>query len=110
MSTRPAPWSEIEDTLIVTDYLAMLQEVTRGKKVNKSATRIALLKHLNNRTEGSVEMKRMNVSAAMVDLGLPYLPGYRPASNYQAKLKDIVLKFWPAYFSTDSVGTHTPIK
>ncbi len=97
MSTRPAPWSDIEDTLIVTDYLAMMQEVAIGKKVNKSATRIALLKHLNNRSEGSVEMKRMNVSAAMVDLGLPYLKGYRPASNYQAKLKAVVQQHLPAY-------------
>jgi hypothetical protein len=33
-----------------------------------------------------IEFKYQNVSAAMLDLGLPYIRGYKPRSNYQAAL------------------------
>ena len=87
---RPAPWSHDEDNLIVDDYLAMLAAHQRGEKVNKAATRRALLAKLNNRSEGSVELKRMNVSAVLESFGKPYLPGYKPAYNYQQQLEMVV--------------------
>jgi hypothetical protein len=96
-TTKPAAWSEAEDILIVWDYLVMLQAVNNGRKINKAATRRALLPQLNNRSETSVEFKRMNISAVMVALGLDYLPGYRPASNYQRKLLETVKKSLPVF-------------
>ena len=91
-SKRPAPWSEVEDITIVTDYLLMLELQTKGKPFNKSATRRALLPRLNHRSEGSIEMKRMNISAVLADLGCAYLVGYKPAANYQKSLVVTVKK------------------
>ncbi len=87
---RPAAWSHAEDQTLVRDYLAMQSAVAAGRKVNKAATRRALLPLLNNRSEASVEFKRCNVSACLVDLGRGWLAGYRPASNYQRSLLDTV--------------------
>lgn len=87
---RPAPWSAEEDRLIVSDYLQMMAALGRAEKINKAATRRSLMLKLNNRSEGSVEFKRCNVSAVLVDLGRAWLPGYRPAHNYQRGLIEIV--------------------
>jgi hypothetical protein len=38
---------------------------------------------LGDRSEGSVEFKHQNISAALVEMGLPYIEGYKPARNYQ---------------------------
>lgn len=86
------PWSDAEDAAIVADYLLMLAQQARGLPVNKSKTRRALLPLLNNRSEGSVEFKRCNVSAVLADLGCKYLSGYLPSAgaNYQKKLADEV--------------------
>ena len=35
------------------------------------------------RSEGSIEFKHQNVSGVLVELGLPYIEGYKPRSNYQ---------------------------
>jgi hypothetical protein len=91
-SKRPMPWQPGEDELIVCDYIEMLNKQLAGVSFNKSATRRALLPKLYFRTEGSIEMKRMNISAVLRDLGQPFIIGYKPASNYQKSLKDCVQK------------------
>jgi hypothetical protein len=78
--------------LVVTDYLLMLRDHRDGKKVNKAATRRALLANLNLRSEASVEFKRCNVSAVLAKLGIAWLPGYRPAANYQRSLEKTVIE------------------
>ncbi len=85
-------WSPAEDAAIVADYLAMLAAQSRGLPVNKSKTRRALLPLLNNRSEGSIEFKRCNVSAVLADLGMPHLKGYLPSAgaNYQRSLVAVV--------------------
>ena len=89
-NVRPLAWTEAEDRAIVIDYLRMLQAVGRGEKINKAATRRALLPLLNNRSEGSIEFKRCNISAVLVSLGRGYLSGYLPRDNYQARLVETV--------------------
>lgn len=87
---RPAAWSADEDRAIVSDYFDMMAATARGERVNKAATRRALLPRLNNRSEASIEFKRCNVSAVLADMGRPWLAGYRPASNYQRSLVESV--------------------
>jgi hypothetical protein len=89
-AARPSAWTEHEDAAIVADYLALLAAVGRGEKINKAATRRALMLKLNNRSEGSIEFKRCNVSAVLVSLGRGYLSGYLPRDNYQSRLVDTV--------------------
>ena len=87
---KSLPWSEAEDRAIVNDYLDMLDNQQRGLPVNKSSTRRALVPLLNNRSDGSIEFKRCNVSAVLAELGHPQLKGYLPRDNYQSGLVAIV--------------------
>lgn len=84
-------WSPEEVAAIVADYLAMLLAELSGQSVNKSAHRRVLLGKLNGRSESSVEFKHANISAAMLELGLPYIKGYQPRANFQrdALLREI---------------------
>ena len=61
-----------------------------GQSFNKTAHREALLLKLNQRTKGAVEFKHQNISAALLQLGLPYIRGYKPMSNFQGVLLDVI--------------------
>jgi len=45
---------------------------------------------LRDRSRGSVELKLMNISGARAHLGLPILPGYKAAPNYQKSLETYI--------------------
>ncbi len=88
-----ADWSEIEVELIVADYFQMLHEEICGKKVNKTTHRNALIPLLNNRNDGSVEYKHRNISAALINLGLPYINGYKPMWHYQKLIDEKIYQY-----------------
>ena len=82
-------WSAAEVTAVVGDYLEMLQAEITGQRYVKARHRRALLTRLDPvRTGGAVEYKHQSISAAMLDLGLPWIRGYKPMSNYQDALAD----------------------
>jgi hypothetical protein len=83
-------WSRIEVEATVADYFHMLTMELSGQIYNKSAHRKALLQKLDNRTDAAVERKHQNISAILIELGYPYISGYKPLGNYQALLRDIV--------------------
>lgn len=86
-------WSKTELDVIVADYFSMLvTELGRGS-FSKADHRRKILPLLNNRTEGSIEYKYQNISAALISLGLPYIEGYKPAWNYQRALVDHVIDY-----------------
>ena len=64
----------------------MLRLELAGKKYNKSQHRRALIPHLNNRSHASVELKHQNISTVLIEMGIPYIPGYKPRVNYQRSL------------------------
>jgi len=76
--------------LIVADYRHMLMLELSGQRYSKTEHRRALLPRLNNRSEGSIERKHQNISAALIALGCPCIRGYKPLSNYQTILFDAV--------------------
>jgi hypothetical protein len=86
----PADWSRVEVQATVSNYLAMLASELAGVAYNKSAHRRHLIESLDNRTEQSIEFKHANISAVLIDLGFPYVPGYKPRSNYQRLLYEVV--------------------
>lgn len=86
----PNDWSREEVEATVADYLAMLCAELAGVPYNKAGHRRELVKLLENRSEQAVEFKHANISAALIDLGFPYLAGYKPRSNYQQLLYDVV--------------------
>lgn len=79
-------WSREEVEAIVADYLHMLTLELAGQSYSKTAHRRALQSKLNGRSDGSIEFKHGNISAAMLALGFPYIRGYQPRSNFQALL------------------------
>jgi hypothetical protein len=88
-----ADWTEIEVELIIADYFQMLAEELKGGGVNKTQHRRYLQKLLNNRSEGSIEFKHQNISAVLVNLGQPFISGYKPRYNYQKILEDKVIEY-----------------
>lgn len=83
-------WSRQEVEAIVDDHLSMLASELAGTPYNKAAHRRALLPQLNARSEQSIEFKHANISAALLDAGFPYIAGYKPRSNYQALLAEVL--------------------
>ena len=83
-------WSRVEVEAIVDDYLSMLASELAGTPYSKAAHRRALGARLVARSEPSIEFKHANISAALVDAGFPYISGYKPRSNYQSLLADVL--------------------
>ena len=88
---RGAPWNEQENRLVVADYFAMLADELAGKPYNKAATLRALAPLLDDRSRGSIEFKRANISATLHELGFRYLTGYLPRGNFQRSLLEAVV-------------------
>ncbi|MCE8418409.1 DUF3883 domain-containing protein [Rhodovulum sulfidophilum] len=84
------PWTDEENDLIVADYFAMLADDIAGRRYSKAEHRRALLPLLDDRSEGSVEFKHQNISAVLKALGEDWIPGYKPAFNFQMTLVDAV--------------------
>ncbi len=74
----------------------MLRSELHGESFNKSEHRAKLRLRLNERSDGSVEMKHMNISAALDDMGFPSIDGYKPLPNYQGIVLDMVEVLFPA--------------
>lgn len=83
-------WSDSEVRATVQDYFQMLRLELLGQKYNKTAHRDALLKKLNGRSGGAVERKHQNISAVLLELGVMPIKGYKPLSNYQSRLYEVV--------------------
>ena len=83
-------WSKLEVEAIVVDHFSMLASHLAGVPYNKTAHRRALRPRLDDRTDQSIEFKHGNISAVLIELGFPNIPGYRPRSNYQQLLAEVV--------------------
>ena len=79
-------WSESEVEEAVADYFRMLRLELKGHSYNKAEHRRALMDRLDGRTKGSVELKHQNISAVLIEMGIPYIDGYKPRFNYQRSL------------------------
>lgn len=83
-------WTREEVEAIVADYLHMLTLELSGQQYNKAQHRRNLRTKLEQRSDGAVEFKHCNISAVMIDLGVPSIRGYQPRGNYQRLLADVV--------------------
>ena len=79
-------WSRLEVEAIVGDYLDMLILEIGGRAYNKSAHRQMLKPLLQGRSDPSIERKHQNISAVLLEMGLPFIEGYKPLRNYQRSL------------------------
>ena len=106
------PWTDEENDLIVADYFAMLADDLAGRPYSKAEHRRVLVPLLNGRSEGSVEFKHQNISAVLKGLGEDWIPGYKPAFNFQTSLIDAVVRWlarnpgWLARMPKTAAGLH----
>jgi hypothetical protein len=103
MATRQ-PWSRDEVDLIIADYFLMLRAELAGEPYSKADHNNELRPFLNNRSKQAVEFKHQNISAVLVEMGLPYIDGYKPARNYQKTVlpqavEDYLIRH-PGFFDT----------
>src|SRR5579872_2874064 len=86
------PWRADELDAIVADYFAMLAEDLSGRSYVKSKHSAALMARIG-RTHRSVEFKHQNISAVLDELGMPWIPGYKPKRNYQNAIFDAIDRY-----------------
>lgn len=86
------PWTDEENDLIVADYFAMLADDIAGRPYNKAEHNRQLQEQIA-RTRTSVEFKHQNISAVLKGLGEVWIPGYKPAFNFQTSLVDAVARW-----------------
>ena len=84
-------WSLEEVTATVADYFVMLGREIRGESYNKKEHNRLLQKLLRGRSAGAIEFKHANISAVLREAGYPFIDGYKPRSNYQEMLREVVL-------------------
>jgi Domain of unknown function (DUF3883) len=83
-------WKREEVEAAITDYFDMLAKELRSEPFNKAEHNRRLQKIVPARSRGSIEKKHQNISAVLLELGYPYINGYKPLRNYQAMLGGIV--------------------
>ena len=89
--SRNGPWTEFELSEIVKDYFSMLEAETAGTRYVKKQHNRDLRKVIGDaRSAGSIEMKHMNISAVLEELGMPWIDGYKPFSNYQDAIVEAI--------------------
>jgi hypothetical protein len=83
-------WSREEVEATIEDYFSMLHTELRGEHYSKTQHRRDLASLLQARSDGAIERKHQNISAILIELGFPYIQGYKPLRNYQQLLFDVV--------------------
>ena len=89
---RGTPWRDDELDAIIVDYFAMLKAELAGQAYVKSKHSAALMTRIG-RSHRSVEFKHQNISAVLEELGMPWIPGYRPKKNYQSSIFDAIDRY-----------------
>lgn len=85
-------WKDDELDAIVADYFEMLAADLAGYPYVKAQHSAALMTHIG-RTHRSVEFKHQNISAVLDELGMPWIPGYKPKRNYQNAIFDAIDRY-----------------
>jgi hypothetical protein len=91
-SKRGTNWQDDELDAIVADYFSMLLAELSGKAYVKSRHSAALMARIG-RSHRSVEFKHQNISAVLDELGLPWIPGYKPKLNFQNAIFDAIDRY-----------------
>jgi hypothetical protein len=89
-------WTDEQNDAIVANYFAMLAEDLAGRPYNKAAHNRAVQDRIG-RGHGSIEFKHQNISAVLKGFGEDWIPGYKPAFNFQASLADAVARWLAAH-------------
>src|ERR1700683_4782354 len=108
---RGTVWQDHELDAIVADSFAILDAVLAGRAYVKSRHSATLMTKIG-RTHRSVEFKHQNISAVLDELGMPWIPGYKPKRNYQNAIFDAIdryLTLHPAVLAASSSMPPRPL-
>jgi hypothetical protein len=86
-------WTAEEVEAAVADYFDMLRLESMGNSYSKAEHNERLRTQLTARSKASIELKHQNISAVLDHLGLPFIRGYKPRSNFQELLRQTVVKY-----------------
>src|SRR6204780_2267812 len=100
-------WQDDELDAIVADYFAMLAADLSGRPYVKSRHSEALMAR-TGRTHRSVEFKHQNISAVLDELGMPWIPGYKPKRNYQNAIFDAIDRYLTKHPTILELGLSLP--
>lgn len=89
---RGTDWQDDELDVIVDDYFTMLAAELANLPYVKARHNAAVMARIG-RTDGSIEFKHQNISAVLVELGMPWIPGYKPMRNYQNAIFDAIDRY-----------------
>src|SRR5664279_2371584 len=101
-------WLDDELDAIVADYFAMLDADLSGMPCVKSRHSAALMAQIG-RTHRSVEFKHQNISAVLDELGMPWIPGYKPKRNYQNAIFDAIDRYLTSHPKVPDVVAAKPV-
>lgn len=107
---RGTNWLNDELDAIVADYFSMLTAELSGQPYVKSKHSAALMARIG-RSHRSVEFKHQNISAVLDELGMPWIPGYKPKQNFQNAIFDAIdryLTIHPAVLETVPIAEPEP--
>src|SRR5580658_8867394 len=85
-------WQDDELDAIAAGYFEMLAADLSRQPYVKARHSAALMAKIG-RTHRSVEFKLQNISAVLDELGMPWIPGYKPKRNYQAAIFDAIDRY-----------------
>ena len=83
-------WSEFE---VEKTHRRLLRHAPQGAGGARASARPSIVEParlLDGRSDGAIEYKHENISAVLIELGYPYIEGYKPRCNYQQLLFDAV--------------------
>src|SRR5262249_40437495 len=90
--SQASGWADAEIQPTVTAYFTMLRAELGGQPYVKADFNREV-QAATGRSRGAVDYKFENISAVLADIGLPYVPGYKPYGNYQGALRAEVERF-----------------
>lgn len=102
------PWQDDELDAIVADYFVMLDAELTGEPYVKAQHSAVLMERIG-RTHRSVEFKHQNISAVLEELGMPWIPGYKPKRNYQRAIFGAIDRYLTAHGDPTAAAVTPPI-
>jgi hypothetical protein len=92
VALRQPLWSEAELEAAVQSYCDMLLCQERGLDYSKAERRRELAPRLRGRTKTSIEKRHQNISAALIELHLPWIHGYKPLGHGIAQVLPVLVR------------------
>ncbi len=90
-------WDWLECEACVADYFEILTKELYGINYSETQYRHVLAAKLKDRSKDSILLVHQNISAVLIEMGFPYISGYKPRFEYPTQLRDVVIAHLAAH-------------